>query len=230
MILLKPSELDDLSPCPYLPEKKKQYEYFLAHNLNEQEISYLLSEGWRKFGIYFFRTSCPDCRNCIPLRVPTADFSPSKSQRRNLKKNENIVVKFGQPQFNYRAYEIYEAHSKTRFSQDCDMELFIQNFYTPSCPGLQSEYYLDDKLIGVGFLDRGVDCLSSIYFVFDPEYEQMGLGTLSILKEIEHAHTLGLTYYYLGYYVAACDRMSYKDRFRPRQHYDWVTEEWVAGA
>ena len=227
MILLKPRELDELSTCPYLPEKNKQYEYFLAHNLDEGEISSLLSEGWRKFGIYFFRPHCPQCRDCIPMRIPAPGFSPGKSQRRNLKKNEHLRVEFGPPHFTYRTYEIYEAHSMNRFSQECNMELFIHNFYTPSCPYLQSEYYCDDKLIGVGFLDRGIDCLSSVYFAFDPEYERMGLGTFSILKEIEQTESLGLNYYYLGYYVPGCQRMTYKDKFKPRQYYDWATGEWI---
>jgi arginine-tRNA-protein transferase len=37
---------------------------------------------------------------------------------------------------------------------------------------------------------------------------------------------MGLSWYYLGYYVAECRSLSYKDRFRPRQHLDWRTGEW----
>ena len=226
MILLKQPELDDLAPCPYLEDNTKQYEYFLAHRLDEKEISQLLSEGWRKFGIYFFRPKCPACTDCIPIRVLTQKFTPTKSQRRNLKKNENVVVKFTEPEFSHRAYEIYQKHSKERFSEESGLELFIHNFYTPSCPYLQSNYYLDDELIGVGFLDKGTDCLSTVYFFFDPDYSNMGIGTFSILKEIEYARVLGLSYYYLGYYVANCERMVYKARFEPREHYDWGDKKW----
>lgn len=86
MILLKQRELDDLSPCPYLENNKKQFEYFLAHRLEEKEISHLLSRGWRKFGIYFFRPKCPGCNECIPIRVLVQNFATTRSQRRNLKK------------------------------------------------------------------------------------------------------------------------------------------------
>jgi len=250
MILLKERELDDLSPCPYMEDNAKQFEYFLAHRLDENEIAHLLREGWRKFGIYFFRPKCPGCNDCIPIRVLAQDFAPTKSQRRNLKKNEDVVVTFGDPVFSPRAYEIYQRHSRERFSQESGPELFIHNFYTPSCPYLQSSYYFKDELIGVGFLDRGIDCLSTVYFFFDPGYSQMGIGTFSILKEIEYARSqitsrslnfksafsilkeieyarsLGLSYYYLGYYIAACERMIYKDRFAPREHYNWTNRKW----
>jgi len=75
----------------------------------------------------------------------------------------------------------------------------------------------------------GADSLSSVYFFFDPDYSKLGIGTFSILKEIEHARSLDLPYYYLGYYVPGCDSMEYKDSFRPREHYDWEEKRWING-
>lgn len=229
MILLQAPELDELSPCPYLPGRNKQFEQFFARELNEKEMASLLADGWRKFGIHFFRPSCPECISCLPLRVKTQSFTPSKSQKRNLKNNRNIEVKFGPLSYSPRIYEIYRAHSMERFSQTTSLEDFLFAFYSPSCPVLQSEYYLDGELIGVGFLDKGEDSLSSVYFFFDPDYSKLGIGTFSILKEIEHARSLGLPYYYLGYYVPGCGSMAYKDTFRPREHYDWEGKNWVDG-
>lgn len=226
MILLRSPQFDDLSPCPYLPEREKQYEYFFAHELNEEDTDHVLAQGWRKFGIHFFRPSCPGCNQCIPVRVLTKEFKPSRSQKRNLKKNVNVEVRFGPLIFTSRIYEIYSAHSAERFNQKADLENFLVGFYTPSCPSLQSEYYLDGQLIGVGFLDIGDNCLSSIYFFFDPAYSKLGIGTFSVLKEIEYAASMDLSYYYLGYYVPGCSRMSYKDTFRPREHFNWDTNCW----
>ena len=227
MELLRNLALDELSPCPYLEGREKQFEYFFAHNLDEEEISSLLSEGWRKFGIHFFRPACPTCTECIPLRVLTNDFAPSKSQRRILKKEESIDVKFGPPRYDPRIYQIFEAHSLERFSQPTGFEDFLLSFYTPACPGMQSEYYFEGELVGVGFLDRGSDCLSSVYFAFDPHRSELGLGTFSILKEIEEARKMGLPHYYLGFYVPGCARMTYKDHFLPREHYDWESAQWL---
>lgn len=74
-------------------------------------------------------------------------------------------------------------------------------------------YYLDDKLIAFSVLDFLPTGLSSIYFVWDPDYAHLSLGTLSALKEIQMCHELGLGYYYLGYYIEDCPKMVYKGKF-----------------
>ena len=226
MILHRELDIGELSLCPYLPERKKQIRYFLASELNESDISLLLAKGWRKFGVYFFQPSCPDCSECIPVRVLCDEFKPSKSQRRNLKKNSNIDIVFAPLKYSERAFEIYKDHSSQRFSQESNLEEFISGFFSPSVPSLQSEYYLNGELIGLGFLDKGEDCLSSVYFIYDTKFSHLGLGTFSILKEIEHTQMLGLKYYCLGYYVQECQRMAYKNNFRPREHYNWLEDKW----
>jgi len=129
--------------------------FFLASEFDESEISFLVAKGWRKFGVYFFQSSCPECQECVSIRVISDEFEPSKSQKRNLKKNRDIDVAFGPLKFSERAFEIYKNHSSQRFSQKCNLEEFVISFFSPSAPGLQSEFYLDGELIGMGFLDRG---------------------------------------------------------------------------
>ncbi len=123
---------------------------------------------------------------------------------------------------------LVEDYSNQRFSQECNLEEFIVSFFSPSTPGLQSEFYLNGELIGLGFLDKGEDCLSSVYFIYDTRFSHLGLGTFSILKEIEHTRSLGLKYYCLGYYVRECQRMAYKNNFKPREHYNWLKDKWDA--
>ena len=203
--------------------------YFLASELDHEEISLLLSRGWRKFGIYYFIPECVDCHGCIPVRIPVRDFSPSKSQKRVLKKNSSTRVSFGPINYSDRAYDIYRLHSKERFGTESEPADFVQGFYQPSCPSLQSEYYAGGELAAIGYLDKGSDCLSSVYFIFDPSCSDMSLGTLSIIREIEYACELGLEYYYLGYYVPGCSRMAYKGQFYPREFFDWEKGIWARG-
>jgi leucyl-tRNA---protein transferase len=226
MNLFQSPQLDELAPCPYLPDRQKQCEFFLAGQVSATEIDTLLAAGWRKFGYYFFRPVCPDCHRCTPLRVPVAEFAPSRSQRRLLKTGSALHMTFGPLRPSPRAYAIFRDHSLLRFGQATTIEEFIATFYQPSCPALQSELYLGEELIGVGFLDRGVDSLSSVYFCFDPLHASLQPGTFSILGEIAHAARLGLRYYYLGYYVPGCPSMIYKDHFRPRQHFSWQERLW----
>jgi len=226
MRMLTRPELEPLETCPYLAGRQKRYEFFLAVEVGAGELSALLRSGWRKFGPYFFRPACPDCRSCIPLRVPVADFAPSRSQRRVLRRNADLEVRFGPLRYSEELFRIYRNHSALRFGQSVDIEEFASAFFLPSCPGLQSELLLAGEPIGVGFLDCAADALSSVYFSFEPLHAGRSPGTFSVLEEIELAKRLGLAYYYLGYYVPGCPRMAYKDQFRPRQHFHWQTRTW----
>ncbi len=227
MQIIQTSQIEEITECPYLPGRRKRYEYFLAGFLSGGEIGALLAGGWRKFGFYFFRPACPDCRLCIPVRVPTRLFTPSRSQQRVLNKGDRLRVEFGALRMKERIFDIYREHSLERFSQNVARDDFLLNFYLPSCPTLQTEIYFGDELIGAGFLDHGEDCLSTVYFCYDTRFSRMSPGIFSVLKEIEHARLLGLPYYYLGYYVPGCSRMAYKDRFRPREWFDWESRKWV---
>ncbi len=221
MQLIRPPSFEETTDCPYLPGRKQRLESFLAGDLSAEELSVYLAAGWRKFGLYYFRPSCQDCRLCIPLRVSVPGFTPSRSQRRVLRSNRDLRVTFGPPRLTDRVFEIYRLHSGSRFGRQIDLEEFLFHFFLPSCPGFQVEIHQGEELLGVGFLDRSDDALSSVYFCFDPAHANRGLGTFSILEEIAFAERLGLPHYYLGYYVPGCAKMAYKDRFHPREHFDW---------
>lgn len=227
MELLQSPALEAVEPCPYLPGRAKRYEFFLARDLDGDELSCLLAAGWRKFGFYFFRPACPECRQCIPLRVDVAAFRPSRSQRRLLRRGAELEARFRAPTPGPELFRIYRAHAADRFQLGADYEEFLLLFFLRACPGLQSELYRGHDLAAAGFLDRGSDCLSSVYFCFDPDWSRYRPGILGALLEIEHARSLGLRWYYLGYFVPGSPRMLYKDHFRPREHYDWQRGEWL---
>lgn len=154
MILLQKTHQSPLAACHYLPNEQWQFDYFFATDLSASELDAYLEQGWRKFGFYFFRPVCPTCRQCIPIRVPTAGYHLTRSQKRVARKNRDIRVRFGPPVFSDRIFQIYCDHSATRFDKrDNHPADFFSSFYSPSCPVLQSEYYLDEILVGVGFLD-----------------------------------------------------------------------------
>lgn len=226
--LLKPITQEDPGPCPYLPGRDKQYESFYAVGLSGSELAGLLAEGWRKFGPYFFRPACPGCRRCVPLRVPVRRFAASRSQRRVLRRNRDLQVRFGPLHYTERSYQLYRAHARQRFAIDSSLNDFASCFYLSSCPALQSEIYLDGQLIAVGFLDQADDALSSVYFCFDPGFGDRSPGIFGALVEIDQARRLQLDYYYLGYLVEGCPSMHYKDHFRPREYYDWRSGCWQA--
>lgn len=226
MLLLNDPKISEESDCPYLEGEKWRFSYFFAKELSGEDLEYLLARGWRKFGFYYFRPQCRSCSKCIPLRLRTDKISLTKSQRRVLRKGGKIRVEFNSLECRDEIFELYRIHSMERFSREADYEDFLNSFYVQSCPTLQSEYYLDNKLFGVGYLDVSSEALSSVYFIYDTEYMKYSPGTLSIIREAQYAASIGLSYYYLGYYIEENRSMSYKNNFNLNEKLNWETGIW----
>lgn len=82
------------------------------------------------------------------------------------------------------------------------------------------QYYLDGVLIAVGVIDVLPECVSSVYFYYDPDYSFLSLGTYASLREIALVRELSkfsprLTNYYLGFYIPSCPKMRYKANVKP---------------
>lgn len=82
------------------------------------------------------------------------------------------------------------------------------------------QYYLDGILIAVGVIDILPECVSSVYFFYDPDYSFLSLGTYASLREIALVRELSktcsaLTNYYLGFYIPTCPKMRYKAGVKP---------------
>ena len=226
MILYSHPELSPPSACPYLPDQTLVYSFFFAGSLSSLELSWFLSRGWRKFGHYFFRPSCPDCQACTPLRVPVERFRPSRSQERVLRRSAHIRTNFGPLRYEQQLFDLYHTHSQARFGQESTFDEFIANLHSPPCPALLARYEENGRLLGAGYLDLCSDGLSSVYFVFDPASARLSPGVFSVLREIEEAKSMGLSHYYLGYVVPGCERMAYKAGFHPHQLFHWDDELW----
>ncbi len=218
----------DSSPCSYIEGISTNMTYFFAEDLNSIELDYILENGIRKFGKFFFINSCPNCMKCTPIRIVVDDFIITKEWRRVIKKNSDIKMEIRELSFREEIFEIYRDHS-TRFeksSENIDVENFKESFFDSSCPSLQMEYYLNGELIAVDFLDISSRGLSSVYFIFKTKYSSRSLGNYSIIREIEYAKSLGLKYYYLGYYIEGNQSMEYKNRFKPNEKMDWNSGVW----
>jgi arginine-tRNA-protein transferase len=227
MVLLSEHHISEESDCSYIKEKKWRFAYFFAAEVTPHELDILLSAGWRKFGMYYFKPVCKDCRECIPLRVKTKELILSKSQRRVMKDCKDIHVDFKDLEYRDEIFDVYKDHSYNRFGKAADDEDFYNSFYTQSCPSMQSEYYVNNKLAGVGFIDISSNAISSVYFVYRNEFAKLRLGTFSAINETQFALTRELKCYYLGYYIENNKSMSYKNSFNKKKKMSWETGLWV---
>ncbi|KAG0369224.1 arginine-tRNA-protein transferase [Gamsiella multidivaricata] len=95
-------------------------------------------------------------------------------------------------------------------------------------------YYLDEKLIAVSVIDILPSCVSAVYFFYDPDYSVLSLGKYSAQREIALVQALSakpgyenLKYYYMGFYIFTCPKMTYKGHFHPSYLLDPETYNWV---
>jgi leucyl-tRNA---protein transferase len=201
-------------------------EYMYLIEISSVEYNKLLENGWRRFGMFFFRPKCIGCSKCKPIRIKINEFNPSKSQRRIVSKNMETEVKITNLKFKKKLYDIYEEHSRDRFDQITSLEDFKLSFFSNILPAKQTEFYHENKLVASGFIDISSEALSSVYFYYKTEFSYLNLGTFGVIKEIEYAKKNDLNYYYLGYYIEENKSMAYKNRFKPYQIYDWEEKTW----
>ena len=212
-------------PCGYLPEQTWRLEYEFFSKLTAAEYLVRLEQGWRRFGASVFRPRCPACNACRSLRVLVERFQPNRSQRRVRKANEDVLsLRIGSPsvsrckldlydryhamQSEYKGWPLHEAKDKDSYANS-----FVENPF----PTEEWCYFLEDRLVGVGYVDHLPGALSAIYFFHDPDERPRSLGTWNVLKVIERAQELHIPFVYLGYFVEGCATMQYKASFRPNQ-------------
>jgi len=226
-IFLQKETLSDFVKCPYLENQMMRFEFMYILKISGSYFNELLENGWRRFGYFFFRPCCPKCSKCLPIRVKVDLFKPLKSLKRIINKNINIDVFFENILFKNEYFDIYKEHSKERFGQESDINDFRSSFFPDVVKSFHSNFYYNNKLIASGFLDISNHAASSVYFYYKTEFDYLSLGTYSVMKEIQFAKENGLNYYYIGYYIKENKHMSYKNRFKPYQLFDWSNKKWI---
>ncbi|MEZ6184869.1 MAG: arginyltransferase [Planctomycetota bacterium] len=205
--------------CAYLPDREWALRMRLAPR-DDAVYRRLLETCHRRSGNVVYAPVCQGCRACRPIRVPVDAFRPTKSQRRCLRKNGDLVLEVGPPEPTREKLELHNRFVRARFSSSTDkgfdsLESYAEVFGPSPVTTWEMRFVLEGKLVGLGLVDALPEVLSSVYFFFDPDHAKRSLGTFSAIMEIELARETGRRWLYLGYYVHGCREMSYKARFRP---------------
>lgn len=213
--------------CIYLPDRQASLEVRVAVDVSAEELEAMLERGWRRFGPVYFRPACASCGECVTLRVPTATFEPSKSQRRARKAAARLARRVGMPLVDRERLDLYARwHTQREAARGwepspLDAERYALDFaFEHPCVREVSFRDPSGQLVGVGIVDDTGKSLSAVYFFWDPERAPPSLGTAHVVMLVEEARAREIPHVYLGYRVAECASLAYKARFLPHELLD----------
>ena len=183
-----------------------------------------LAKGYRRAGGHVYRPHCQRCRACIAARIPVADFTPQRTQRRCLKRNADLSMSVEPAAYRAEYFQLYQRYLGARHAgggmDDPEPEDFSRFLYTEWSPTRFIELRRAARLLAVAVTDFAASGLSAVYTFYDPDEASRGLGTYAILRQIELARELALPHVYLGFWIEGHPKMDYKARFRPLELLD----------
>ena len=209
--------LDGPFPCPYLPQRSARHLTVVPAPVFPGVYHALMDLNFRRLGPVFYRTRCEGCEECRMLRVPVAEFSPSRAQRRCRVRNADLEAVLVPSSPSEEKVALYRRYLAARHDGQMDgSELELRTLTGGSAVDTREiEYRVDGRLVAVGVADLEPQAMSAVYCYFDPDQSRRSLGVFNVLLMIEECRRRGLPWLYLGYWIAGSPKMSYKAGFRP---------------
>lgn len=208
-------------PCPYLPGRTERNIFAeIVGPDGQRAYDLLVHHGFRRSHRIVYRPDCIGCSACTPVRVVVDQFAPSHSQQRVLRRNADLSAHEQRARSTIEQYLLFGRYLSARHADGEMAAMSYEDFRgmiedTPVESGLAEFRTPDGVLAGVCLFDGLADGISAVYSFFDPDLSARSLGTFMVMWAIERARSAGLPYAYLGYWIAASQKMAYKARFRP---------------
>ena len=221
--------------CPYLDNQVERKLFTALYGTNSSRLNNSLSkQGFRRSQNVLYRPSCANCSACMSARISSSEFNPSKSQKRILSKNSDIVRVVNPPLATDAQFDLFKQYITARHPNggmsDMDADDFTAMIEETNVESRLIEYYAKKngelELISFSLVDILDDGISMVYSVFNPDFKEKSLGTYMILDHNALALEMGLHYVYLGYWVKGSTKMDYKKRFSPLEVF--TNDKWIS--
>lgn len=209
--------------CPYLPNRLEAKAVTELKGQDPSTLHNSLSQtGFRRSHSLAYKPACPTCDACIPARVRVQDFKPTKSMRRIIRKNSQLVIMEKEPIATEEQFLLFQKYEQVRHANG---EMALMNFNdfqsmiedSPIKTTVTEYRTKNGELLAAGLVDELGDGLSGVYTYFSTNHDRLSLGTFLILSLISKTRSLKLPYFYLGYWIKGSPKMAYKGRFLPME-------------
>jgi arginine-tRNA-protein transferase len=214
------------SPCPYLPDRIERKVFAHLPMAEGPSVNDTLTQiGFRRSQNIAYRPACEGCEACLSVRIPVEDFVFSRSERRLLDRNDDLVRHRVEAEATTEQFDLLRRYLSRRHADggmaDMTWPDYVAMVEDTTVRTHIVEYRLTSEDTGPGQLlacvlvDLLADGLSLVYSFYDPALVRRSLGSFVILDHIRQAQAATLPKVYLGYWVKGSDKMAYKARFNP---------------
>ncbi|MGL4320642.1 MAG: arginyltransferase [Paracoccaceae bacterium] len=213
-------------PCPYLEGRLERKLFTALQGDHAQRLNDTLSkQGFRRSQNVLYRPSCAECSACLSARIRVADFVPSRTHRKLLKRNADLIRNASSPWATEDQFALFRKYLDARHADGgmADMDIFEFAAMIEETPVksrvIEYQHGQGTDLAAVCLTDVFDDGLSLVYSFYDPDMSERSLGTHIILDHVDIAREAGLPYVYLGYWVPGSRKMGYKAGFTALEIY-----------
>ena len=103
------------APCPYLEGKTERKVFTELKGPHAVQLNDALGRiGFRRSQTVAYRPSCVNCRACVSVRVVAHEFQPSSTQRRELRRHDDLVVTECRPWATAEQYQLLQRYLEAR--------------------------------------------------------------------------------------------------------------------
>ena len=207
------------TPCPYIAGRSEQK---LVIELRTDDAGSFFGDlsraGFRRSHGLAYRPACRDCAACVPVRIPIAEYTASKSLKRVKAANRDLTMRERPPRATDEHFALFKRYLQARHGESdmadmtwADYRAMIED--TPIDSALAEWRDENGRLLAVCLIDLADDSLSAVYSFFDPKEPKRSLGRFVVIELLRRAVELGLSAVYLGYWIEGSATMDYKRRF-----------------
>lgn len=210
------------TPCNYLEDRSSTMIFMDPEaEVSMPLYSRLVQNGFRRSGGFVYAPRCGQCGQCVPVRIPVAEFRPNRNQRRVHRRLDQLEIRERAAGFSEEHFRLYEDYLAGRHAgggmDNPTPEQYISFLTADWADSRFVEFRHQGLLVAVAVVDYLLDGLSAVYTFFDPRYGSWSPGKMAILWQIQEALRLQKDFLYLGYWIRDCEKMSYKTEYLPIQ-------------
>lgn len=223
--------------CSYFPDESRAAQMATLHQLPERGqystppqkssrelVRNLIPLGFLDAGLTAQFNACASCKQCVPARINIASFAPSRSQRRIIKRNQDLTTQIftmhdedGELALNIEHFRLFNTYARARHPQGSFSCMSFEHF--KACFSnrdlIAESRNGDGKLMNCTVLTAGDDYIYGVNFFYDvKESKHRSLGKYAVLTLLDALKDIEkMKHFYIGSVAQESPKLSYKTQF-----------------